>query len=265
MNKLGGLLEGLGKLTFNNNLLNSLLDLRVNLLIKDLLEVVLGDIDVDTILLLLLALQQDGLHGIDEGHGVSANVQDLLDGLHDLVTLHLLELGLSDRHNEADVPAVREEHLDDKVVNALSEVSVRLAHAWQVCENLVAIHSKVRDESFLLLVVTDLELVMESLRVEQVLQVGRLLNMILALLLELDCAIGRWNLKLVLYLLSLQRLWAVHERREHCRFAASWVAKSDNNFLVISLFDMAKDLSAGGNHILQVEVLVVGNALVPEV
>ena len=89
--------------------------------------------------------------------------------------------------------------------------------------------------------------------------------MILALLLELHGAIGRWNLELVLDLLSLERMRTVDQRGEHARFAASWVAKRHNNFLVVSLFNRGKHLFTGRNYILQAEVLVVGLALVPQV
>ena len=132
----------------------------------------LGNVDVNAVLLLLLALEQDWLHGVNQRHGVSANVQDLLDGLHDLVTFHVCELGLRDGDNETDVSTVGEQHLDHEVVDALREVCVRLLHAWQVGKDFVSIHGEVRDESFLLLVVTHFELIVESLRVEQVLEVG---------------------------------------------------------------------------------------------
>lgn len=150
----------------------------------------LGDININTVLLLLLALEQDGLHRIDESGHVSTNIQNLLDGLHDLLALHFLKLSLSDWNNEADIATVGEQHLDDEVVHALSQLSVGLAHAWQVGVDLVAVDGEMWDESFLLLIMTHTELVMQSLLLQRVLQICRLLNMVLRLLLHHGRAIG---------------------------------------------------------------------------
>lgn len=59
------------------------------------------------------------------------------------------------------------------------------------------------------------EQVLASQRLEDIFEIRGLLNVVFALLFVSDCAIGRWNLELVLDLLSLERLGTVNQRCEH--------------------------------------------------
>ena len=89
-----------------------------------------GNINVNAIFLLLLAFEQDWLDRVDQRSCVSANAKDLLDSLHYLFTFHLLELGLSDWHDETHVATVCEKHFDCEIVNALRQVIVGTSHTW---------------------------------------------------------------------------------------------------------------------------------------
>jgi hypothetical protein len=209
--ELSRFLKGLRQLTINNDFIHSLLDLWINLSIQDLLQVVLGDININSILLLLLTLEQDWLYGIDERWHISADIQNLLDRLQDLLALHFFELCLGNWNNESNIATIGKEHLDDKVVDALSELSIGFSHTWQVSEDLFTIDGKMWDESLLLLIVAYTELILKSLLLEHVFEVRGLLDVVLRLLLHHSGAISRWNLKLVLDLLSLQRIWSVNK------------------------------------------------------
>lgn len=102
----------------------------------------LGNVDIDSILLLLLALEQDWLYGIDECCGISTDAEDLLDCLHDLIAFGLLQLGLGDWHDESHIATICEKHFDCEVVDALSKLVVSATHAWQVGVDLVVVDSK---------------------------------------------------------------------------------------------------------------------------
>lgn len=105
-----------------------------------------GNVKVNTILLLLLAFEQNWLDRVNKSGGIGADVENLLDGLHDLFALHLIKLGLGDWHDESHIATISKKHFDGEVVDALCQIVVGASHAWQVSEDLFTVNRKVRHE-----------------------------------------------------------------------------------------------------------------------
>lgn len=113
-----------------------------------------------------------------------------MDGIHDLATFHFLELGLSDWYDKSNISAIGKKSLNNKIIDALGKVRVTFIHTWKISVDFIAINSKMWDESFVLLTMTHIELITETLSGQHVLKISSLLNMELALLFKYDCSIG---------------------------------------------------------------------------